>query len=71
MKETIILLLVFFNAYGMTMLDKYLSSHVSITGLASIDSVVDYFLLVIYFTVIWFVLLMDKYFGKPMRASKT
>ncbi|MBL1415550.1 MAG: hypothetical protein COB27_001540 [Moritella sp.] len=70
MKEIIILLLIFFNAYGMTLLDKDLSSHVSITGLASIDSVIDYFLWVIYFTLIWFVLLMDKYFGKPMRASK-
>jgi len=152
MKETIILLLVFFNAYGMTLLDKDLSSHVSITGLASIDSVIgyscrknrfencgettfslkgssksywaemdlssylnkkaylksrrltlyitpedslrdtvsveiikrgdsviygnskwlssDYFLWIIYFTVIGFVLLMDKYFGKPKRDAK-
>lgn len=152
MKEIIILLLIFFNAYGMTLLDKDLSGHVSITGLASISKVVnypcgkkqrekcrettfflkgnsksywvkkdlssyinkktylksrrltlyitpednlrdsvyvqiikrgdsviygnskwlsfDYFLWVIYFMVIQFVLLMDKYFGKPMRASK-
>ncbi|EDM67079.1 hypothetical protein PE36_08611 [Moritella sp. PE36] len=152
MKEIIILLLIFFNAYGMTLLDKDLSSHVSITGLASIDRVIGYscrknrfehcgetifslrgssksywvemdlssylnkkaylksrrltlyitpednlrdsvyvqiikrgdsviygnskwlsfddFLWVIYFTLIWFVLLMDKYFGKPLRASK-